>query len=108
MQSQLAMAKAMKGVTKVYNKGCGITGCGITGCGITRCGIGCGSLFSQAMTRMNSQMKLPQLQKIMMEFEREVCGRGINLLPHYHHIVVKIVLQVHVQYVCIHVPYFLT
>lgn len=40
MKSQVAMAKAMKGVSK-------------------------------AMSRMNSQIKMPQLQHIMMEFERE-------------------------------------
>ena len=48
-----------------------------------RCDNGRDSIFSQAMTSMNSQMKLPQLQQIMMEFEREVSGHGIKRFPHY-------------------------
>ena len=39
---------------------------------------------SKAMSKMNSRMNLPQLQKIMMDFEREVGKRALcvaGLLP---------------------------
>lgn len=57
MKSQMAMAQSMKGVSKVSQH---------------RQLRHFNSISTQAMGKMNAQMKLPQLQKIMMDFEREV------------------------------------
>jgi hypothetical protein len=35
------------------------------------------ALFLQAMGTMNKQLKLPQIQKIMMDFEKQVCNIDI-------------------------------
>ena len=67
LRSQAAMATALKGVTKVSNcmDSLNLHVPLIPPSYRTH-------TLPQAIARMNSQMNLPQLQKIMMEFEREV------------------------------------